>query len=390
MALRILLAHNAYQQPGGEDAVFAAETSLLKRYGHPVFLLHESNHRVADFSRVGLALNTFWSRPAYRAVRRMVSAHRPDVAHFHNTFMMLSPSVYYACKEAGVPVVQTLHNYRLLCPSALLYRDGRVCEACAGRAFAWPGVRHACYRGSAAATAVTAGMLAGHRLLGTWRGVVDRYIAGTEFARRKVIAAGLPAEKVVVKPNFLAADPGPGEHDGGYCLFVGRLSEEKGVRTLLAAWRLLGGKVPLKIAGDGPLAPEVAAAAAEQPSVEWVGRRSKEEVFALMKGALLLILPSVCYEGFPMVIVEAFATGLPVVSSRLGGMAEAVTDGHTGLHCEPGDAEALAATVERAVASVAQVREMGRNARAEFAARYTAERNYQQLLAIYEAARAGS
>lgn len=320
----------------------------------------------------------------------MVAAHQPDVAHFHNTFMMLSPSVYYACKDAGVPVVQTLHNYRLLCPSAILYRHGRVCEACAGRAVAWPGVQHACYRGSAAATAVTAGMLTVHRLLGTWARAVDRYIAITEFARRKFVEAGLPAEKVVVKPNFLDVDPGTGEHDGGYCLFVGRLTEEKGVRTLLAAWRLLGGRVPLKIAGDGPLAPEVAAAAAAAPSIEWVGPRSRAEVVALMKRAALLICPSVWYEGgSPMVVVEAFATGLPVVSSRLGGMAESVTDGHTGLHFTPGDAADLAARVEWAVADAGRLRQMGRNAREEFEARYTAERNYERLLAIYEEARAG-
>ena len=390
MTLRVLLAHNYYQQPGGEDAVFAAETTLLQRHGHRVFLLREHNRRVEAFSRAGLALNTWWSRSAYRQVRRMVAAHQPDVAHFHNTFMMLSPSVYYACKDAGVPVVQTLHNYRLLCPSAILYRHGRVCEACVGRAVAWPGVQHACYRGSAAATAVTAGMLTVHRLLGTWARAVDRYVAITEFARRKFVEAGLPAEKVVVKPNFLDVDPGTGEHDGGYCLFVGRLTEEKGVRTLLAAWRLLGGRVPLKIAGDGPLAPEVAAAAAAAPSIEWVGPRSRAEVVALMKRAALLICPSVWYEGgSPMVVVEAFATGLPVVSSRLGGMAESVTDGHTGLHFTPGDAADLAARVEWAVADAGRLRQMGRNAREEFEARYTAERNYERLLAIYEEARAG-
>lgn len=389
MTLRILLAHNHYQQPGGEDAVFAAESALLHGYGHSVTELREHNKRAQELSRIQLAVNTVWSWRSQGEVRRILQLTRPDVVHFHNTFMMLSPSVYYACKESGIPVVQTLHNYRLLCPSATMYRDGQVCEACAGQTFAWPGVRYGCYRGSSAATAVTASMLTFHRWIGTWTGAVDRYIALTEFARQKFIAGGLPAEKVVVKPNFLATDPGTGEHDGGYFLFVGRLSEEKGIHTLLDAWRALGAKVRLKIAGDGPLASEVAKAAAADPSIEWLGSRPTQDVMALMKGATALLCPSLWYEGFPMVIVEAFAVGLPVITSGIGGMAEVVADGQSGFHVSPGNPDELASKLEWALDNPDDMARMGRSARAEFEAKYTAEFNHKRLLEIYEAARGG-
>jgi glycosyltransferase involved in cell wall biosynthesis len=214
--------------------------------------------------------------------------------------------------------------------------------------------------------------------------MVDVYIALTEFAQQKFIQGGLPVEKIVVKPNFVYPAPSPGEGQGGYALFVGRLSPEKGIDTLLAAWERLGRKVPLKIVGDGPLALQVDKAAQQVPGVEWLGRLPKTQVLALMKNAQILLFPSLWYEGFPMVIAEAFAVGLPVVASELGSMSSLITPGHTGLHFHPGNPEDLATKVEWVLTHPAELNQMRREARAEFEAKYTAEQNYQMLMAIYE------
>jgi glycosyltransferase involved in cell wall biosynthesis len=377
--------HNHYQQPGGEDQVFTAEGDLLEARGHHVLRYISHNDRIADMSRPALAKATIWNSAAYREVRALIQRERPHVAHFHNTFPLLSPAAYYAARAERVPILQTLHNYRLLCPNALFYRDGGVCEDCLGKMIPWPGVAHACYRSSHSSSAVVAAMLTTHRAMGTWNGAVDAYIALTEFARQKFVQGGLPARKTFVKPNFVFPDPGPGKGRGEYVLFVGRLSQEKGVDTMLAAWQRLGMKVPLKIVGDGELAPRVEEAAGRHDGVEWLGRQSKDGVLALMKDARTLIFPSVWYEGFPMVIAEAYAVGLPVIASDLGSMASLIAPGRTGLLFRSGDPDHLAAQVKWASVHPAEVEGMREGARREFEAHYTAERNYELLTAIYGA-----
>jgi glycosyltransferase involved in cell wall biosynthesis len=384
-AMRVLLLHNHYQQPGGEDEVFAAEGALLEACGHRVLRHVLHNDSVAEMRRPALAKATVWNSVVYREIRALIRRDRPQVAHFHNTFPLISPAAYYAARAEGVPVVQTLHNYRLLCPNALFFRDGGVCEDCLGKMVPWPGVAHACYRASRSSSAVVAAMLTAHRTLGTWKAAVDSYITLTEFARQKFIQGGLPAEKIIVKPNFVHPDPGSGQGRGRYFLFVGRLSQEKGVDTMLAAWKRLGEKVPLKIVGDGELAPEVAEAAERLNEVEWMGRQPKERVLALMKDARALIFPSVWYEGFPMVIAEAYAVGLPVIASNLGSMSSLIDHGHTGLHLHPSDPDDLAAQVEWVSMHPAELRRMREEARREFEAKYTAERNYKYLMDIYRA-----
>lgn len=387
MAMRVLLIHNRYQQPGGEDAVFEAEKALLERMGHEVIPFVEDNARLNGMNPLKAALNAVWSREAQEKIRRLIRETKPDVAHFHNTFLMISPAAYYTCNQAGIPVVQTLHNYRLICPGALLMRDGRMCEDCVGKAVPWPGVAHGCWRGSRLQTSVVATMLTVHRALGTWRKQVDVYVALTEFARRKFIEGGLPAEKIVVKPNFVALDPGVGRHEGGYALFVGRLSEEKGVRTLLRAWKALDG-VPLKVAGDGPLRAEVEHFVRRErlERVELLGRVPRDDVLRLMQDARMLVFASECYENFPMAVAEAFACGLPVMASRLGAMAEIVEDGRTGLHFEAGNPDDLAEKAAWAWAHPKELAEMGREARREYEEKYTAERNYEMLMEIYRRA----
>lgn len=381
--MKILVVHNRYVQAGGEDEVYAAETALLESRGHHVIRHVDDNDRIGHMGRLRLAGRTIWNRESARALRDVLQRERPDVTHFHNTFPLISPSAYWAAGEAGVPVVQTLHNYRLICANAQLYRSGRACESCVGRALPWPGVVHGCYRHGRAATAVVATMLGTHRALGTWSRRVDRYIALTEFARRKFVEGGLPADRIRVKPNFLPEDPGPGTGAGGYALFVGRLAGEKGIDTLAEAWDRLEEGVRLKVVGQGDLAPVVESLAARDPRVEWLGRRSRDEVNQLMRDALVLVVPSRWYEGFPLVVVEALAAGLPVIASDHGGLMEAVRHGETGWRVPPGDAEALARAVARAAADPLAMASMRRAARADFEARYTADRNYELLMEIY-------
>jgi len=279
--------------------------------------------------------------------------------------------------------VQSLRNYRLVCPSGGLFRSGHVCQDCVGRRVPWPGVVHACYRGSRSATAAVAAMITVHDRLQTWRRMVDLYIAVSRFARDKLIEGGLPADRIVVKPNFVERAPALGTGDGGYALFVGRLSPEKGLSTVLDTWQRLRPAIPLKIVGDGPLAETVATAAERQLGVDYLGRRPLAEVYEIMRDASFMVLPSEWYEPFGRVVVEAFSCGTPVIASDTGGMAELVDDGRTGRLFRTGDAQDLAEAVEWALEHPAELAWMRGQARAEFEAHYTAERNYQQLMAIY-------
>jgi glycosyltransferase involved in cell wall biosynthesis len=386
---KILIVHNCYQQPGGEDVVAKQEAEFLRQAGHEVVKYYRSNDEVKAlglWGKFSLAKRVVWAGDVVRDLRALIHREKPDVVHFHNTFLMISPSAYYACQELGLPLVQTLHNYRLICPGALLMRDGKVCEDCLRKIVPWPGVVHGCWRNSRSSTTVVAAMLTFHNVLRTWENQVDVYIATTEFARRKFAQGGLPAEKIVVKPNFVHPDPGNGGRKGDFALFVGRISAEKGIRTMLSAWRLLKG-VSLKIVGDGPLMAEVKEQIErERLAVEVLNRRPREEVFSLMRQASFLVSPSECYEVFHMVIAEAFACGLPAVASRLGAMAEIVEDGRTGLLFEPGNSEDLAAKVEWAWTHEKEMIEMGKNARKEYEEKYTAERNYKMLMEIYQLA----
>ena len=345
--MNILVAHNYYKLAGGEDQCVAAEVALLRAQGHRVTQYCVSNDATDGMGRLELASRTIWSGPTFLEMRRLIRVHRPQVVHFHNTLPLLSPAAYYAARAESAPVVQTLHNFRLLCVNALLFRDGRPCEDCLGKAVPWRGVAHKCYRGSRSASAAVAAMISAHRLLGTWRNAVDAYIALSEFSRRKFIEGGLTADRIAVKSNFLYPEPGTGAGDGGYAVYVGRLSAEKGVETLLRAWRNLGTTVPLKIAGVGPLEPAVREAAAQNASIQWLQGLSHERVYDVIGAASALILPSECYEGaLPRVVIEAFAKGTPVIASRLGAMAEVVEDGRNGVQLTPGEPEDLAAKVD--------------------------------------------
>jgi glycosyltransferase involved in cell wall biosynthesis len=388
--VRILTVHNRYQKPGGEDIVFERETQLLRERGNTVASYVRSNAELASLTDIrtpGAQLSAIWSSRTYREVSMLISEFRPDVAHFHNTFARVSPSAYYACRRAGVPVVQSLHNSRLMCPSANLYRDGHVCEDCVGKSFAWPGIVHKCYRSSSLRTAGVAMVSGFHRAAGTWQNCIDRYIVFTELYRNKFISAGFPAEKITIKPHFLAPDPGARQSStGGYAVLIARLDPEKGIETLMAAWQSLT-DIPLIVRGEGPLTDALKASmeAGQLPSVKIVERLSQEGLIDLIKGAKFLIWPSRGhYETFGLAAMEAFACGVPVIASNVGVAAELIENGRTGLHFEPGNALDLAAKVRWANEHPEEMAVMGRNARLAYECRYTASENYDALMAIYK------
>jgi glycosyltransferase involved in cell wall biosynthesis len=374
---RILFIHNAYQQRGGEDSVVEAEIALLRTHGHEVETYFRHNDEIAGLSTVTIAQQTLWSSRTTHEVSELIRNFCPDVIHVHNTLPLISPSVYWAAARAGVPVVQTLHNFRLMCLGALYLREGKVCEDCAGH-LPWRGVMHKCYRGSAAASAVLAGMLTLHRGLGTYRNKVSRYIALNDFCRNKFIEGGLPADRIVVKPNFVDF-PAPQDLPRQGLLFVGRLSMEKGIEALAYAAALLP-DAQLRVAGDGPQAAFLDGVR----GVTRLGSLSGLAVRREMNSAVALVIPSIWYENFPRTIVEAFAMGLPVIASRIGALADLVRDGETGLLFEPGNARDLADKMAWALAHPESMAEMGRKARVQYEAEFTAERNYAKLMTIYE------
>lgn len=382
--MRVLQVHNFYQQAGGEDKVYEAEYELLARHGHAVIQYSAQNDTIARMSGMEVATRALWNPDTYREIARIIKRESPDIVHAHNTFPIVSPSIYYAAGKARIPVVQTLHNYRLLCPAATLFRDGKVCEECIGSATAYKAVVHRCYRHSASASAAVASMLLAHRIAGTWNTKVDTYIALTNFARDKFVEGGLPPGKIVVKPNFLNSDPGAGAGNGNYAFFAGRLSEEKGVRTLLDSWARPGSTMPLKIAGDGPLATYVKERASTQSNIEWLGYCQRERLMELLQEAAILVFPSLWYEGLPMTIVEAMACGTPVVASGLGSMNELIRDGINGFRFTAGDAGGLADCIRSILARPDELREMRRSSRLCYEQNYTPERNYELLMEIYQ------
>jgi glycosyltransferase involved in cell wall biosynthesis len=381
--LRILIVHNRYLIRAGEDVSWAGEKSLLLERGHDVVTYTRDNREIDRLSSWKTGLRAVWSIEDYSSLRETIRQCRPDVLTIHNFFPLISPAAYYAARAERVPVVQVLHNYRLFCPGSCFYRNGEVCEDCLGKFFPWPGVIHGCYRQSVAISGGVAAMLTVHRMLKTWKRMVDVYIALTDFSKEKFIQGGLPAEKIVVKPNFLHIDPGAGKGDGGYALFVGRLSTEKGVDTMIAAWDELGQLFPLKIVGEGALSDQVQQAAVNNPAIEYLGAKDSSEVAELIKRASFLVFPSHWYEGLPLTILESYAAGTPVIASALGAMNSLVKHGRTGLHFRAGDAGDLIRQVQWALSHPARLAGMRREARHEFEANYTADRNYDMLMHVF-------
>jgi glycosyltransferase involved in cell wall biosynthesis len=387
--VRVLIVHNEYQRPGGEDEVAAREADLLRSFGHQVTVYRRTNSEIGELGRLQkatLPIRTLWARDSYRDITNLIRDARPHLAHFHNTFLMVSPAAYYACRRSGIPVVQTLHNPRLLCPAATSWRNGKLCTLCDGHTMKWPGIFRACYRQSHAQTAAVAAMIAGHHLAGTWHNLVDRYLVTTEYYRRRFIEAGFASGTIALKPHFVADDPGARQDGPGeYALYIGRLDPEKGAETLLHAWKRLV-EVPLVIRGEGSLMStfQEAIRRGEVRSAILSPRLSRADLWSLIKGARFLVWPSEgAYETFGLVAIEAFSCSVPVLTSGEAVNAEIVDNGQTGIHFHSGNATDLADKVLWAWKHPAELAEMGRAARRVFTEEYSAGKNHEMLMDIY-------
>lgn len=386
--MHILSVHNAYQIRGGEDESREAEEQLLKQHGHTVDVYEEHNNRIGEMPKLQAAMRTIWSMESYQKIKAKLQQDKADLVHVQNFFPLISPAAHYAATSEGIPVIQSLRNYRLLCPNGFFFREGRVCELCIHKSIPIPALQHRCYRDDRAATGVLTTMLITHRLLQTWKKQVTLFVTLSEFSRQKYIEGGFPANKIVVKPNFVYPDPQVSTSTGSYALYVGRLSPEKGIATLLSAWTKLRPHLPLKIVGEGPLESLVQQAACNTNNITWLGRQPIQQVYEIMGNAKMLIFPTAGYETFGRVIVEAFAKGTPVISTNIGSGAELVTPYKTGLLFQPGNSQDLINQVDWMRSHPVRVKAMRKAARAEYESHYTAARNYQQLQEIYSLARA--
>ena len=398
--MKILLAHNFYgsEAPSGENAVYEAERDLLRVHGHQVIEFTRTSDDIRSRGLAGMlqgALATPWNPFSAGALRRLILRERPDLMHAHNTFPLISPSIFSVPRGLGIPTVLTLHNYRTFCAAGIPLRDNLPCIECLDRRSVLPALRYGCYRGSRAATLPLAAMIALHRRLGTWRHM-DAFIALTRFQREKLVTAGLPAERVHVKPHFYPAPPAPlpWPEREAKVVYIGRLGAEKGLNSLVEAWRLWGADAPmLEIVGEGSeraVLEQAIAAAGIGGKVALLGQLSFEAAQERLARARLLALPSLCYEGFPMAIREALALGVPVAGSNLGSIPCIVEPGRTGVLFAPGDAHDLVRVLRSVWSDDAGLERMSLAARAEFDAKYTAATNYAALMHIYAAAMARS
>lgn len=384
--MRVLMAHNHYRQRAGEDRVFATERDLLHDHGHEVITYTVSNDDLPARPGLQAALHTVWNHHRYRDFRRVIRATEPDVVHFHNTFPILSLAPVYAARAERRPVVMTLHNYRFFCANGVLFRAGKVCEACVGRRVAWPAIVHRCYRDSLGGTTVVAGMQAFHRLMHTLHRNVDAFIALSDSQKTLLSRYGIPASRIYVKPHAIFPDPQPGLGRGGYAIFVGRLSPEKGVTTLLEGVRRAAGPLPTLLVGDGPLAPIVQEAVRTDHHLRWLGARSPAEVAALLGDAAFTMVPSEWHETFGLVVAESLAKGTPVLVSRAGALPELIGSSGAGRTFATGDPVSLAREIDWFAQHPQERTTMREWARHRYETAYAGGANHERLAAIYRSA----
>ena len=419
--MKILQVHNYYQQAGGEDVVVATERAVLEQAGHEVLPYTCSNDDIpvavdgdwrsrcrAFWRLLRVSGQTIWNHGRYREMRKRLRDDQPDVVHVHNFFPRLSPSIFWACAAERVPVVMTLHNYRLLCLNSCLFKtqpdpalsntSAHICERCLTKSFKWPGIRFRCYRGSRAGSATVALMCAVHRWMGTWTRKIDRYVVLTEFQRQKFIEAGWPADKLHIKPNHVptpeAKDRAAPSVPHPYALFVGRLAPEKGVERLLQAWArnrdcwsIKDGHPHLVVVGDGPAAAACRAEAVRlniERQVTFLGVQSRDAVLQLMRQARSLVMPSLWYETFGLVVMEAGLMGVPSIVAAPGASAELVRDGETGICCDRWNVDAWAEKLQWIFEQPDSARQLGAKAKAEYQIQTDEQKALQAILAVYD------
>ena len=383
--MRILLVHNRYKQPGGEDSVFQVESDMLVANGHVVeHLLYENSHIKTFIDKITSGLLTIYNPRSAHAIKLRISAFKPDLIHVHNFFPLISPSVFFVSKRMNVPVIFTLHNYRLICPSATLFFDGKIYEKSIHSMFPIDAIRKAVYRNSRIQTALVSLLTLTHHFLGTWKNKVSGYIVLTRFAKQKFKNSRLALQesKLFLKPNFVTDNGSGSIIRQDFFLFVGRLTQEKGIETLLNALTKCDFK--LTIIGDGPLRKLVEDAAQKNKAIHYLGPQSKSEVISQMKNCRALIFPSVWYEGFPLTILEAFSTGTPVIASSLGGMKEIIQNRMNGLHFIAGDVQDLISKIMEISAERGLATRIGENARLTYLEHYSPSKNYEKLMGVYQ------
>ena len=390
--MKIALVHNYYLEPGGEDRAFEDEQRLLVDRGHDVLPIVFHNREFANWSVEERLTRPIWNRASYDRVLKQLRRHRTEIVHIHNTLVVASPSVIHAAKATNAAVVQTVHNFRPLCLNGLLFRNGKVCESCLNWHSSLPGILRGCYRQSRAASAGAASVQAGHTLAGTWKNKIDLYLAPTEFVREKLIQGGFSSDAIAVRPHFVfetnSASPVPyADRTGGRprVVFVGRLSPEKGIRTLLEGWKLVPHPhAELVVIGSGPLSPYVESAAQSDKRVVAAGHLSPQEVRQYLETAACVVVPSDCYESFGKVVIEGFAVGTPVIVSGHGSLATIVRTGEEGIHFRPGDASDLARQITLLLRDQQMAQRLSEGAKRRFIEQFTAEHIYDATMTLYE------
>jgi glycosyltransferase involved in cell wall biosynthesis len=376
--MKILMVHNSYQHDGGEDIVANEEKRLLESYGHYVYLYSRHNSELKEIPKTTAAISALWSTRTENDLEHICEELAPDIIHVHNTFPLISPSVYWTASRKKIPVIQTLHNFRLLCPQATFLRDGNICEDCVGK-LPWRSVARRCYRGSALQSAVTTGMLGLHRIIGTYEKKVARYIVLNKFCLEKFVQGGFPEDLFRIKPNFVHFSGLPNWHGRSGGAYIGRLSAEKGIELLCQAKDFFNAH-SFDIIGKGPLQSIVQ----QRFGANYLGYMPPDEVLSVLGTKMFVVIPSTCYETFPLVVIEAFACGTPVIASRHGALGEIIKDGITGLLFTSGDTADLAKKIEWAEQHPSEMLRMGRAARLEYEEKYTSARNYEILMEIYK------
>lgn len=380
----ILLVHNFYKIGGGEHTVFANEKQMLIDNGHSVLEYTRHNDEIRGiWSKLLIPMITVFNWRTYFEVKKIIITNKIDIVHCHNTFPLISPSVYYAANSCCVPVIQTIHNFRLLCPNGILYRDGEICEDCIRKTM-FESIKHKCYRGSMIQTVVIVGMLQIHRFIGTFTKKVDRYIVLTEFNKEKFKSL-IPISKMTTKPNFslTECEMNSKEKKKGYFIFVGRLEKAKGISFVLDVWKRMLVNEKLVIIGDGPLADDVEQICRKCGHIDYLGPQSHEKTVEYIKNSNALVFASEMYEGFPMVILEAMSQGTAIIAPNVGNASRIVNDMLTGLHFKFRDEEDFVHKV-KSMSDSSQYGFLGSNGRMVFERCYTSHKNYEMLLDVYK------
>jgi glycosyltransferase involved in cell wall biosynthesis len=388
--MKILLIHNQYKQKGGEDVVFKAESSLLKEKGHTVYEYKISNDNLKTeslFDKIKVGINTIWSVKSYREIKKLIIEIQPDVVHIHNTFPQLSPSIYWAVKSLNIPVVQTLHNYRLTCANGLLYRNSKICEECVKRG-KYSALKHKCYRGSFLATLPLVIMFYLHKIIGTYKNKVDIYITLTNFAKNMMIESGLPEDKIKVKPNFVNINFNKTIYTDinkrkKQFIFVGRIVKEKGINLLLEAFDQNIEDFDLVVIGEGPERENLQRKYRKNKRIKWYGQLNNDEVLEEISKSYSLVMPSKLYETFGMVVIEALSVGTPVIVPNHAGFPDIISPNENGYLFQPNGVTDLALKMKKIIALNNNWNEFSKNALKSYEKYYTSEKNYQYLMDIY-------